>query len=200
MGKLLPSSIGYKEHIAAFDSMTEERFAALNFIPALIYLIDTVSEEALPDLLEQFDLMGYKGARFVTTEQEKRDLIKKAIELKKYTGTAWSIKEALKLIGVTGVRFIPVPDVFYYDGTYTYNGTQGYGQFGWAKFVVKIDTATFPVITTDILFDIIALVMQYKPKSRTLIGVIGFGLIHDGTGVYDGTYNYDAEFYPNTLT
>lgn len=199
MGKILASAVRYKEHIAAFDSMTEQRFNDQNFIPALIYLIDTVSAEALPDLLQQFDLMGYKGARFVSTDQQKRDLIKNAIELKKYTGTAWAIREALKLIGVTAVRFIPVPDVFYYNGDYTYNGTQGYGQFGWARFVVKIDAATFPTITTDIIADIIALTMQYKPKSRTLVGVIGFGLLYDGTGLYDGTYNYDAEFYPNTL-
>lgn len=196
MGKLLAPSISKAPHLAAFDSMSADRFQDINLSPMLVYMIDTVPAVALNDLLDQFDLMGYKGARFITTDQEKRDLIKKGIELKRYAGTAWSIKEALKLIGVTDVEFFNVPYDFYYDGVFNYDGSQGYGQTSWATFIIKINAATFPTITSQILEDIIGLVNQYKPQTRKLLGVVGFGLLYNGVATYDGSYNYDAVFYP----
>lgn len=195
MGNILASSIRSKPHLTAFDETAEAQFAAIDFVPMLVYLIDTVDASALGDLLDQFDLMGYKGARFVSTDQEKRDLIKKGIELKKYTGTPWAIKEALKLIGVTDVEFLKMPLTVLHNSTIMRDGTYGHNSVVWARFSVKINAATFPVITTQLLSDIVALVTQYKPRTRRLIDVIGFGLLHNGVALRDGTYDRSTQVY-----
>lgn len=192
---ILADGVKYIEHIKVFNDLADDRWSDFDLSPLLVYMIDGVKPEVLPYLAEQFDVTGNKGTRFATTESDKRALVKKAIELHKFKGTAWAIKEALKLIGVTDCRFVQHTSDFIYDGVYSYDGAQCYGEFSWAKFSVKIDAATFPTITTQIFNDIVALVNIYKPKSRILVSVIGFGILYDGEALYDDTYYYNTEEY-----
>jgi P2-related tail formation protein len=192
---ILADGVKYIEHIKAFNDLADDRWSDFDLSPLLVYMIDGVKPEALPYLAEQFDVTGNKGTRFAVTEPEKRALVKKAIELHRFKGTAWAIKEALKLIGVTDCRFIQYAGDFLYDGTYTHDGSQNYGDYNWAKFSVKIEAATFPTITTQIFNDIVALVNIYKPKSRILVSVIGFGILYDGQALHDDTYYYNTDEY-----
>ncbi len=163
MGNLLASGISQHGHLKAFDEMVEARFANLNIEAVLIYIIDTVDADALPILAEQFDVMGVKGYAYAPTEQDKRNLIKKAIELHRYKGTPWSIKEALKAIGYYGAviqeRLI---NVIFYDGVYTHNGTQLYGPGHWADFRVLIDLGASSGVNAQTAAEAVALINEYK--------------------------------------
>lgn len=160
---ILASGVSNIEHIAQFDAMVEERFANLDIEAVLIYLIDTVDVDALPSLAAQFDVLGYKGYGLAQTEQQKRDVIKRAIELHRYKGTPWSIKEALKAIGyynaIIEERLI---NPIYYNGTYNHNGSQFYGPGHWADFRVKIDIGNEMSVTPQSASDAVKLILEYK--------------------------------------
>jgi P2-related tail formation protein len=195
MANISASSIRNKPHLAAFDGMTESRMADIDFSPVIMNLIDTCPSNALPYLLSQFDVLGYKGSRFTITELEQRELIKKAIELHKYKGTPWSVKEALKLIGITDCEFVFRNIQYYHNGLVFRNSTRAHSQNGWAEFSVKINVATFSIITTQIINDIVALVTEYKNARSKLISVIGFGITHNGFALRDGTYTRNTAEY-----
>jgi phage tail P2-like protein len=57
-------------------------------------------------LLNNSMYLGYKGWKLANTEDDKRSLIKKAIELHRYKGTVWAVKEAMKSIGFTDAVLI----------------------------------------------------------------------------------------------
>lgn len=163
MGNILASSIAGIEHLAAFDEMVEERLANLNIEAVLIYLIDTVDSDALPILAEQFDVLGYKGYGLATTELERREVIKKAIELHRYKGTPWSIKEALKAVGYYDAQIDEgLTGLVYYDGTWNHNGSQLYGPGHWADFSVIIDIGSTQGITAQTAAAAVALINEYK--------------------------------------
>lgn len=217
MGNILASSIAGIEHLAAFDEMVEERLANLNIEAVLIYLIDTVDSDALPILAEQFDVLGYKGYGLATTELERREIIKKAIELHRYKGTPWSIKEALKAIGYYDADVEEgIVGTINYDGTWNYNGSQFYGPGHWADFSVIVDIGLSQGITAQTAAAAIALINEYKNVRSRLrylsykatvneyltgveesisISVVSnvsdaFGYYYDSTYICDGSVTY----------
>lgn len=163
MSNILASGVSNIEHIAAFDAMVEQRFANIDIEAVLIYLIDTVNASALPSLAAQFDVLGYKGYGLAQTEQQKRDVIKRAIELHRYKGTPWSIKEALKAIGYYNATVEErLVNPIYYDGTFNHNGSQYYGPGHWADFRVKIDIGNDMGVTPQSASDAVKLILEYK--------------------------------------
>jgi len=84
-----------------------DRLGTLDLTPLLVYIIDHVDSSALPHLAWQFHIEGWELAR---TEQEKRNLIKKAIELHRYKGTLLGIKTACQLAGSKLIR-ARTPDI-----------------------------------------------------------------------------------------
>lgn len=81
--------------LESFDISLQSIFS--NIINALIYpRIDSFSGEVLDLLAWQFHIESWQQAE---TEEEKRALIKKAIELHRYKGTKWAVLNALKAAG-----------------------------------------------------------------------------------------------------
>lgn len=96
--EIKPSSLKDRT-IESLLQSTDEVFS--NILPkimnALIYpRIDSLSGEILGLLAWQFHIEGWEIAK---TEEEKRALIKKAIELHRYKGTRWAVINALKACG-----------------------------------------------------------------------------------------------------
>jgi P2-related tail formation protein len=163
---ILATGIRNRDHLNVFDKMAAERYSALDVASILVYLIDIVKADALPVLGEQFDVMGFKGWLLTQTEQERRDLIKKAIELHRYKGTPWAVKEAIKRFGFPNVEIQErIDDLLnYYTGARDFDGTHIYGgAYHWALFRVIIDITliTTPITSSD--FDTLrALIDEYK--------------------------------------
>lgn len=170
MGNILATSLRAKPHLAAFDDMAEQRLAAIDFSPVLTNLIDAVTPDAFPYLAEQFDVLGYKGWRFVVTDAEKRALIKQSYDLHRFKGTPWSIKEALKLIGITNVQINEGTYVLLYNGDQTYNGAFSYGNAN--AFTFEVVILTGPPITPQLIIDATALVLEYKNQRSFLTSIV----------------------------
>lgn len=143
---ILASSIQNVDHFVAFDIIAKKRFSQLQLDAILVYIIDTVDASAIPALAEQFDVLGYKGMKLATTEEQQRELIKRAIELHRYKGTLWAVKEALKSIGY--------PDAVITEGV-------GEGATGWAEFRIDLDGGANQV-SASAIDELVKMVNEYK--------------------------------------
>jgi len=194
MANLLPNSLK-QEHIKVYDDLAAGRYDVLPVDKTLVYLIDTVDANALPILAEQFDILGIKGYGFATTEQEKRDVIRNAIELHRYKGTVWAIKEALRKIGLIVLRIDEGDDInaiIYYNGAIDYDGTQTYGSGGhWAFFRVVFDPMVNPYPTPELLAVATAIINEYKNVRSHLFDIL-FELDTDAQAFLLAIGNSDA--------
>jgi phage tail P2-like protein len=201
---ILPGSIAVYPHLLAFDIAFKNQLEKIPLEKLLVYMVDKVPEEALPILAEQLDVLGYKGMRLAATVQDKRNLIKRAIELHRYKGTIWAIEEALKSVGFNNAQIIE------------------HVNSHWAKFSVDL-TASGVTLTSQGLADALAMVREYKNARSQLEAiqivlqiddVIDLGtdsvlaapelrledtltftgaLYYDGTGVYDGAHDHSGD-------
>lgn len=105
--RLIPA--GIKDLSAEAFNELIDRLGSIDLTPLLIYIIDHVDSSALPHLAWQFHIEGWELAE---TDKEKRTLIKRAIELHRYKGTPWAVKEAIKACGYEA----DISEWFQYDG------------------------------------------------------------------------------------
>lgn len=182
MDNLLADSIRNVPHLAAFDALAAARFDAIDVSPILINLIDTVPASALPYLADQFDVSGIKGYKFAVTDTDKRDLIKKAIDLHRYKGTPFAVKESLKSLGITDVGILEGVLSIIYNGLYLYDGSFTYGEIQWPRFRVIINASTFSLVDMALYRNIVVLVNEYKNVRSHLVDIsFRLNLIDDST-------------------
>ncbi|MBF0752249.1 MULTISPECIES: phage tail protein [unclassified Pasteurella] len=62
-------------------------------------LVDLLDDEFIPLLAEKWSVTGYDGEFLAESSGSKRELIKAAIELHRYKGTPWAIREVLRRLG-----------------------------------------------------------------------------------------------------
>lgn len=134
----LASSIADKEHLRVIDEIIEERFTALELQTLLIYVIDTVDSRALPFLASQLNVTGLRGWTAAKTDSDRRELIKRAIELNRYAGTPYAVRAALRSVGYANA-FITEGTGAFYNGEFFYDNFINYGSGIWATFTVLLD-------------------------------------------------------------
>lgn len=165
---MIASAIANIPHMAGLVNVAGSRFDAVPLQDMLIFIIDTVPAEALPYIAAQFNVLGIKGWLLANTEQKKRDLIKRAIELHRRKGTPWAIKNALASVGYPTVVIVEGVGLNY-DGSFDYDGSQNYGGGYWANFLVRIYTDETPSAGDQAL--IISLINEYKNERSNLVDV-----------------------------
>lgn len=77
-----------------------ERFSRLDLSTLLVCLVDLVGADLLPVLAEQMHVMGDEGWLLANTDDQRRTLIKRAVELHRYKGTVWAVKEVFGVLSV----------------------------------------------------------------------------------------------------
>ncbi|WP_456463502.1 phage tail protein I [Persephonella sp.] len=100
--ELIPPNLLQDQNIKALAEAIEPEFEKVKqeIINVLIYpRIDELDEQVLDLLAWQFHIEGYELAANIT---EKRNLIKKAIELHRYKGTRYAIEQVLKALDLEG--------------------------------------------------------------------------------------------------
>lgn len=142
-GTILADSINYIPHLQAFDLLVKKRFTDLQLDRLLVYIIDNVDADAIPYLADQFDVLGYKGFKLASNETEQREIIKRAIELHRYKGTLWAVREALTSIG--------------FGDAVIEEHVEGH----WAKFRVTIDLADRALNVLEI-DELVNMIGEYK--------------------------------------
>lgn len=200
MANLLASGISNVPHLSAFDDTIKARFDAIELEALLVYLMDLVPADALPWLARQFDVLGIKGYGFTTTEQERRNLLKTAIELHRFKGTRWAIKEAVRKYGYTIIDILERVGTTprYGVGGLLYNGAIDYGSgdYHWTNFSVVFDPVQHPNVSPQDWQVIRDIINEYKPARSHLYSVLlRIPQILDVVAVSD-TVNMAAQFAP----
>lgn len=192
---LFASVLGDSPHLKALVESAEAVLDGIDLTPLLVYFIDTTSVEALPYLAEQFNVLGYKGWSLAVTEEQQRELLKKALSLQKYKGTPWSIKEALKTAGFAGAEIQEGGTGYFpkYDAEYTHNGLLTYGGqdlYEWATFTIVFDLGETRGITdaeTDLAIEV---VKAYKNARSRLVGFSFKVSMSDTIAINDDALSY----------
>lgn len=149
---ILPDSIAIANDVRAFDIAVKQQLDTVDVSKVLLYMVDQVDARALPMLADQFDVLGYKGMRLAVTEPDQRNLIKKAIELHRYKGTIYAVKEAMKAVGFADAVIV--------------EHVSGH----WANFSVNLLNAGVG-ITADTIASLIKMINEYKNTRSNLVVV-----------------------------
>lgn len=95
--RLIPAGIRDAGAVALNELI--DRIGTVDISPVLIYWIEEVVASALPHLIEQFHVAGWEGGAQALNDDQRRALIKRAIELHRRKGTPWAVKQALEATG-----------------------------------------------------------------------------------------------------
>ena len=155
---ILGDSIGGVPHLAAFDAMVAARMSTIELEALLVYVIDSVSASALPTLARQFDAEGFIGYGVATNDAQRREIIKRAIELKRYMGTVFAIKEAMRTVGYTDATLIEGIDM-------------GNPLIDWARFSIDSELGDTVGLDGVSQSNLAKLIREYKNVRSYLEGI-----------------------------
>lgn len=177
---ILADGVSNIPHIRAFDVLASERFSSVEIDAVLVYVIDTVDASALPYLARQFDVEGFRGYGLATTDEQRRAIIKQAIELKRYMGTVWAIKQAMVAVG-------------YNDATLIEGVDTGDPDTDWARFKIESELGDTVGVEGTSQTDLANLVREYKPARSFLEGISYIVGIYDTLSTLKDTLNLTYE-------
>lgn len=149
-------------------------------------------------------MAGEKGYRLATTDEQRRAIIKRAIELKRYIGTVWAVKQAMISVGFGEAQLIEGVD-------------EGTPEYDWAKFRVLADLGNdLGLPDTNGAAELTGLINYYKNARSLLLDIsyqmsitdtipqlddelfVGFeappfdDIVTHISRRYDATYNYNG--------
>ncbi|EBS4563097.1 phage tail protein I [Salmonella enterica subsp. enterica serovar Bovismorbificans] len=161
------------------------RLQDIDLTPLLVYLVDLTEVTALPWLADQLAITGDNGWNLAESEDARRALIKNAIELHRYKGTPWSVRQVIRNLGFGEVelregndRLDPAIAEKYPEGT------------RWALYQV--------ILTVTITNDQAALLrktLEVFAPARCELASLDFTaapIRYNNTARYDGTYNHGS--------
>jgi|GEM_PF-1222541 len=89
-------------NLKTFDVICEERFSQIELDALLVVIIDNLPSCALPHLAEQYHITGNEGWLQCRNDAERRDLIKRSIEIHRYKGTKYALKQIFEMFELEG--------------------------------------------------------------------------------------------------
>ena len=95
----LPPPLAGDGRFSLLLELLQETFAGTDLSVMAVYLVDQVRASLLPVLADQFSLLDEAVWGLAESNGTKRALIKGSIELHRYKGTPWSIREVFRLLG-----------------------------------------------------------------------------------------------------
>lgn len=178
-------------HLVAIIEAAADEIGSFDLSPLLVYMIDTVPSSALPWLAQQFGVLGFRGWDLITTDLERRSLIKTAIEIWRYKGTPYAIKQALKSIGYNNVQIIEgegfPPEIF------TYPPEIPEGSLDQFSFRVVLDLGDSKGVTDAGQVLVERLIKEYKNTRSWYTGATYIANIYEDVAVNDDQFKVTEE-------
>lgn len=155
---VIASSLSGNELAGALSELVAGRWDNWDLSPFMVYLADVCAPAALPFLAGQFDVDGLRGFAMAADEEQQRELIKQSINLHKYMGTPWAIREACHTIGF--------PVILLEEGATIPGATT---PDDWAQFRILIEADLSRYITAEEARKLRQFVEYYKNERSHLI-------------------------------
>lgn len=183
---ILPPSVNIDKRLVLLEQLFAERLAGLDLSVLLVNLIDRVEASALVWLGKQFSLFG-DGWELAKDTTARRELIKTAIEIHRYKGTPWAIKQALAVLGFGDAVLIEHTGYQLHDGSFRHDGSHRYGHNNWWEYDLKLKRP----ITREQAVKIRLALVEIAP-ARAVLKRIDFraALKHNGFAKHNGEFDY----------
>lgn len=186
---LLPPPLAADVSFRALASLVE-RFDALKLEVLMVYLVDIVDASALDALAAQFSLTE-DGWQLAESEDARREMIKSAIEMHRFKGTPWAVREVIRSLGFGEVELIEHIGRLNYDGVRSYNGHMVHGDKGaWPVYRVLLQQP----ITNDqaqMLRNTLEMIAPARCQLASL-EYWGVPIRYNATALYDSNYNHGS--------
>lgn len=188
MANLLVPPLAGDPSSQILDAMADERITQMNLQPLLVYDMDNVNASALTHLAEQFSLLDEPAWAFAVTDDDKRALIKSAIEIHRYKGTPWAVKQACALMGFGVVVLIEGIGKWYADGSVKADGSHYCGgEDLWPYYIIIVYQPVSNV--AGLRLQIALLNIAPARCFLTQIDFTASGFLCDGSVSADGSFN-----------
>ncbi|WP_322957915.1 phage tail protein [Providencia huashanensis] len=128
---ILPDSMQQDKTIqAAAEALDSELFVVNETIPPITLWprIDSMTEPELSTLAGQFSLIDEPVWGQAEDDETKRKLLQGALELHRYKGTPWAIREVMQVLGYGEIELLEGIGNLHYDGVGEHDGVYTYGQ------------------------------------------------------------------------
>lgn len=183
MAKLqYPSIIETSPKLTALADLGK-RFNLLDRSQIMTSFVDLVPTEFLELLAEKWSVTGYDGWLLA-----KRKLIKRAVELHRYKGTPWAMREIIRQLGFGEVEIIEGLFDKRRDGSFIRDGTYYHGDRSkWAHYRVILQQA----ITND-QADLLRKTLRVFAPARCVLASLDYrqaALRHNGMAMRNGRFN-----------
>lgn len=179
------------ERFRAFLALLD-RWDAIDLLPLLPNRVESAPSRLLYALAWQFGVTGVAGWDLADTDDKRRDLIRRSIELHRRKGTPWAIREALRAVGFPDAQVVEGYGRNQFDGAHLYDGDITYSaEAVWANFAVMpgapadgrpVDPARRALLQ--------AVVENWKNARSRLLEMRYSTYRFDGSYAYDGTMSY----------
>lgn len=172
------------DRFRALARVADRRLSAIDLTPLLVYLIDITEETALPWLAGQLSLTGDNGWSLAESTDRQRELIKNAIELFRYKGTPWAVREVIRRLGFGEINLLEGP-----VGVEPQTLAKYPPETHWALYqVVLLSTP----VTNDQAVMIRRMLEVFAPARSELVALdfTATPIRYNNTARYDGKYNH----------
>jgi phage tail P2-like protein len=175
----LPPALAGDERFALLCDLLDQALADLDLNVMLVYLIDLVKPSLLPTLADQFSLLDETAWVLAESEEAKRNLIKNAVELHRFKGTPWAIREIIRLLGFGQVTL--------HEGLRTQPNAS---PSAWPQYRVVLQRP----ITNDQAVLLRRLLLSVAPARCRLISLDyqSVAIRYNAVARYDGQYNHGS--------
>lgn len=167
------------------------RSKQFNTAGVMTNLVDLVPAEHLDLLAEKWSVTDFDGWLLAESEEAKRKLIKRAIELHRYKGTPWAMREIIRQLGFGEVEIIEGLGNQRYNGQSQYSGRYVYGaKTAWASYVVILKQP----VTRDQAALLRKTLRHFAPARCVLVSLDyqDVAIRYNGKATYNGNYNFGS--------
>lgn len=151
-------------------------------------LVDLLDDQFIELLAEKWSATGDDGLFFAGSNQSKRGLIKKSIELHRHKGTPWAIREVLRQLGFGEIEI----DEGLKARDYSANTLVARipNQERWAHYAIRLNDP----ITNDQALQVRKILRRFAP-ARCVLAVLDYKAVpirYNNKVRYDGSYNHGS--------
>lgn len=163
-------------------------FAEPNLALIMTNLVEITPAEYLDLLAEKWSVTGYDGWLLAESDEAKRNLIARAVDLHRHKGTPWAMREIIRQLGFGEIEIIEGLFDKRHDGAIRRDGTYYHGDRAkWAHYRVILQN----VITND-QAELLRKTLRAFAPARCILASLDYraaSLRHNGKTIRNGQYN-----------
>jgi len=188
----LPAPLASDVRMAALTKLVWEQHAETDLAPLLVYQVDTVRDDLLVHLADQFHVMGIEGWNLAETPEQQHRLIKDSIAMHRLKGTPRALHVLVQRLGFGRIQIQEGIGSLNYDGAHAYNGQMVYGDpHAWPIYrVILLDRA----LTNEQAQALRQALAAYAP-ARCLLAGLDYQSVpirYNALAAFDGQYNHGS--------